>query len=678
MSETGSMLIFAVNIVGGDDEVTSVLTDGGLDLYKNSAGVAFEYGRADYQTFDDLGDLDSLATFTLGLLNPEDGNYYDRPELTQLFADSMGEDPTDLDFSMLADLASFTTDHVAEINQARKEVAENYYYVYSGNDETDTEGEAPAQEVAPEEPVASKEAPAPVETSPVQPPVEPAPVYEEPAQNFDNSASEPMQAVPEPVVQPVASPEPDELTVRANEMFAQAAHAELPVFDEATRREIMGTIIEVENRLGTARAEVTRAIRQRLETEKLRIETEFENGFQANADKHQVALKTIDNNKEISIEHLKSQREGEYTQVRDQYVSSQRQALEDAYDAQNLNNYNERLNADIQQIEQNAENLREAEDKKFAIFEQEERDKFVEAELSKVDVKDLIADYEKLVDEQVKLLIDQGTAFKGQVAEVTKELHENAQTAKAEADQARTQLINFKENYNSSLQAQVDQQVKDNTDVWEAKLQNERREKEAAQAKITDYQRQIDEMEAAMHSSKATTRQLQEQLELANQLRNQLENNQSAIVRSQENTLRAAQAGQAVQPAPVVPQKSHVGAIIAGMFATAIVTAGLGIGGTYLVMHNAQSNNVRTEKVEHAKVTASSASAAPQQTSSSSTAPSSASSSVTDKTVDYKPGDTWDYYSPQDKATYKVTMSSSTVGHYTDHNGRQHEITVQP
>lgn len=714
MNNKFTMLKLAVEIHDPDDDVRSILTDGGLELIETNNGVAFEYEKADYQTLDDLSEVVTTSVFTLGIGNFEDSNYYDRPELTQIVADANAVDVDELDFSMLPDLSAIVSDNMLAINKARKEIGEKYYYIAGTSQEatgapesdsnsedgqtTEDNSETPGIDLSkahdvydPESGTFRREVTVPMPETQAEPAndvpsFEPEP-DDEPNQGEQSNGSQSVKYIPEP----------DELLSKAAKMFTNADRSELPAFDEFTRKENMKEIVDAETRIEFARNDATQKIWDRLKGEKPKVEEAFEKSFQDSTDKHEATMKTIDDNEQVQIERLRDSRQKEYEGARADYVASQKQALEDAYDAKNLDNYHARLDADINKIKADTEALRHKEEKKFNDFKQEEKGKYVNAELSKVDIADVLEEFDQLVAQQVKLLMDSGEEFKGQVAKITAEMRSKMQQALDEAQNAKSQLANFKESYDTSLQAQVDSQVKDKTETFDAKIDAANHQLETAEKRADNYQAQVEKLQAEIRNIDASQSQLKNQLELANKaretaeakrselekrnetLQGQLENTQDAIVHAQENTLKTAKATQGLrqspvvvqQPAPVRPveeKKSHTGGIVAGVIVGMVAALGIGMGGTYAIMHSENSNannNVRTEQ----------SSAKSASNSSAASTPSVNNSSVTDKVASYKAGDTWTYRASDGK-DYTVTMDNATTGHYTSADGQQHQITI--
>ncbi len=707
MNNEFTMLKLAVEIHDPGDDVRSILTDGGLELIETNNGVAFEYEKADYQTLDDLAEVPTTSVFTLGIGNFEDSNYYDRPELTEIVADANAVNVDELDFSMLPDLSAVISDNMLAINKARDEIGKKYYFIAGtaqgaagasesdsndGTDQTTEDGpEAPGIDLSnahsvydPETHTLRSEVTVPM------PEAQAEPASGIPAYNPEDEAEQEPQ--PEQAQNATYIPEPDELLTKAARMFTNADRSELPAFDEFTRKENMTGIVSAETKIEFARNDATQKIWDRLKEEKPKAEQAFEKSFQGSTDKHEATMKTIDDNEQVQIERLKDSRQKEYEGARADYVASQKQALEDAYDAKNLENYHARLEADINKIKTDTEALRHKEEKKFSDFKQEEKDKYVSVELDKVNIDDVLQEFDQLVAQQVKLLMDSGEEFKGQVANVTAELHNKMQQALDEAQNAKNQLANFKESYDTSLQAQVDSQVKDKTGTFDAKIDAANHQLQKAEERANNYQAQIEKLQTEIRNIDANNEQLKNQLELAKQaretaeakqseltkrnemLQGQLANTQDAVVHAQENTLKTAKATQGLQPSPVVVQqpaetkKSHTGGIVAGTVVGMLVALGIGMGGTYAIMHdqnNNADNNTRTEQ---------------SSTKDSSSTPASSSSSansasVTDTVASYKPGDTWTYRASDGK-NYTVTMDNATTGHYTSDDGQQHQITI--
>lgn len=718
-----NVLAFSVNVVGPEDEVKQALNNGGVTTFPSSDGIAFAYDANDMDTYNELNDLAddnaTVAHFTLGILNVDDGSFYPSPELTQKLADANGAPVDDIDFSILPDMPDFVDGAKAEIEKAKHDVAEKYY-AYLLNDENDDSASAGSlvqsvnnNENAPvynastgkfvAQPADNAES---ADAEPVAEPVaEPAHADadddgfdlddDSDSSDFDlndESDGKPSDELPSspaptaPVQQgPVYQPMPDELLKVAAQMFTNVDRSELPVFDPHTQKQLQKQIIEAETTIDRDRNKAVQRIWERLQQAKPGIEKSFDAHFKDSNDRHGEVLKQIDANETVAIADAKKTKQESYERARDQYVADQRQALQDRYDAEHKENFNATLNADVEQIKTSNEALRHQENHKYEEFRAKELDKYLDDELRKTNIDDIVSDFNAEVNEQVDMLKDSAGQFADQVGVVAADLDKQLKSSQEETTQWKHNFKDLQSTYNEKLNLEVEKQVGERTTVlsdrvnmYNSELKSREQElntvKQAlegertrngelsnAAKELANKREEMAKLKQELENERAKNENIDKTLEhLQNQLKSQSYN--AFQQQPAAPIIQTPQPAQPVQQPAQAEKKGHAGTI-ASMVMGALAIAGLSVGGTMLATgHNSSDNG------------SSSSSVRTEQTSTSSA--SSSRPSVSDSVKTYKKGDTWTYHNDSDDQNYTVTMDSDSTGHYTDKNGQQHTVTL--
>lgn len=710
-----NVLAFSVNVVGPEDEVKQALNDGGVTTFPSSDGIAFAYNANDMDTYNELNDLAddgvTVAHFTLGILNVDDGSFYPSPELTQKLADANGAPVNDIDFSILPDMPDFVSNAEADIAKAKHDVAEKYYaYLLNDGNDDSASADSLVQSVNNNEndPVYNASTgkfvaqPADnTESTDAEPVAEPAHAdADDDGFDLDDDSDlsdfdledEPNDELPSspaptaPVQQgPVYQPIPDELLKVAAQMFTNVDRSELPVFDPHTQKQLQKQIIEAETTIDRDRNKAVQRIWERLQQAKPGIEKSFDAHFKDSNDRHGEVLKQIDANEAMAIADAKKTKQESYERARDQYVADQRQALQDRYDAEHKENFNATLNADVEQIKTSNEALRHQENHKYEEFRAKELDKYLDDELRKTNIDDIVSDFNAEVNEQVDMLKDSAGQFADQVGVVAADLDKQLKSSQEETAEWKQNFKNLQSTYNEKMNLEVEKQVGERTtvlsdrvnmynselksreqelDTVKQALEGERtRNSELSQAakELANKREEMAKLKQELETERAKNENIDKTLEhLQNQLKSQSYNAFSQ--QPAAPIIQAPQPAQPVQQPAQTEKKGHAGTI-ASMVMGALAIAVLSVGGTMLAVgHNSSDNG------------SSSSSVRTEQTSTSST--SSSQPSVSDSVKTYKKGDTWTYHNDSDDQNYTVTMDSDSTGHYTDKNGQQHTITL--
>lgn len=732
--DNSNALSLAINIINADDQVTDSLKDANLQTHQTSDGIAFAYDPDAYDTYDELAD-DTLPTIKLGFINEDDDEYYDQPDLTHSLADYMGVDDDDIDLSTLPDIADFTQEKQDDIDAARQALIDKYYSnddsVNIGSDNAGQEPQAlvsgtnansqidevnSAMRYDPSTATFSSSSDIDRSSTTGQNNAQPAPV---PASNNDapddwsaaanestgqENASQDNTDNSQPFAEKLPSingdssiqPKPSKWLDIAREMFADADHTEMVEFDPNTRKQLQPQILAVEKNIADGRGAGVARIYKRIKDQLPELSKAFEADFKESADKHNDAMDVIDANEKDDIERITKQASEKYDSDREAFIASKHDALGAQYDAENKDNYNKALTAKLNEVRANSEALRHQENSKFKTFKQKEKERYIENEIRKnLEIKDIISDFNKLINADMKTLTDESTHFADRVGVMTKQIVSKLEESKKESESWKNKYNALHDSYTQKVDASVADQTSRNLTVIREELNQKEKElhsraEENATLKgaLKNEQKKSRDLDSVVKQYKAQLELLKNHpaqaaagyyypqqgmmgpMQVPTQPQPQPQMTQAPQMPTQPQTqvpqqTQMTQATQATQ-ATNTPEsrseqkKNHRGGRIAATVVGALAIIGLSIGGTAMAFQH-HEGQVQTEQSSSVS------------SSTSSTQPSVASDNAVKK---YKAGDTWTYHNKDDNKNYTVTMDNATTGHYTDKNGQQHTITL--
>lgn len=699
----GSSLKLAINIINANDDVKDSLNDGNVKTIKTNNGLAFAYDPDLYDTYDDLAD-DTLPTLKLGIINLDDSEYYDQPKLTHALAEYMGaENDDDIDLSILPDFSDFVDENKESIDKAIESIDKKYYDSMNTID--------PSEDDESDEPQRQTDE------------VKDNTIYDPASATFSSDnvenvipAEEPkaVNAAAQPTTEETTIPDysngnngsldiengptakhskklPDSLSLSneenneavtpktpkwfdlAREMFGEADQAELSMYDPNTHKQLQSQIVKVEQNIAKGQGKGVRRIYSRIMSELPEMEKAFEADFKKNADKHADTLKTIEANEKDDIDRVTKAHTEKYNAGKERYVESKREPLEEEYDAANKDAFTKALSAAVNGIRANSEALRHQEEKKFNDFKAEEKDKYIENQIrTNVNIDDIIADFNKLVETDNDWLKNEASKFGDQVAVVTQTVVEKLRKAQADSKKYENAYNTLKETYNKKVDAEASTRTKQNVTVLHGELASKNRDLNSALAENETIKKALADEQKKNRDLNAVAEQYKAQVELYKN--HPVQNSQPIMNPQMPQPQFQAIPQQSQQSAPQqqidsnsipareaqkeISQKKHKGGTIVGIIVAMLAVAGLSVGGTAMALGHDQ-NQVRTE----------------QSVSSSSDSQPHVESD--NKTTQYKAGDTWTYYNKDDQKNYTVTMDNGSMGHYTDKNGQQHSITLK-
>lgn len=676
-------LSLAINILNSDDEVIEDLKEGGIDTYTTDDGIAFAYDPDAIETYDDLAE-NVEPTFKLGVINTNDGRYYEQPQLTQKLADYMSVEPDDIDLTILPDFTDFVDENQNAINGAIKQVQDSYYSInpsqQSSQSSVSVQSSEPAsnasnqkQEVHDNLQYDPSTATFSESSTPIGSTQIPNVRANEGLNNVGTASNSTQQNADfnrtnDSVASQLPSfdndadqfkPKANYLLDLASELFADKDETVALKFDPYTSKQLQGSILEVEKNIANGRGQGVKRIYQRILDNLPEWKSSFNAEFKANTDKHNDTLKTIDANEADALKAARNDHEVKYKDAKEQFIESQRPLLEQKYDADHREDADKALNAQLNAIRTDNEALRHQENRKFDEFKSDQEQAYIKNKVRQsITIDDIMSDYNKLINADMNLLKQKSSEFADQTGVITKKIADKLQEAQSDRDKYRNLYTNLKSNYDKNLNANVEAKTNQNLAIIQEQLKSKNNEvasrsneSETLRDALKSEQEKVHEQQNTIEDLQHKNKRLESTVENLRQDQEQLKNN---LINTHQ-TLQTVGPGKAKQ--------SHLGGKIAGIVVGTVAVIGLSISSTVLFMNHSQNNQpVKTEQTVPSNNASSSVK---DTTSSSSQAPS------------YKKGDTWSYHSNSDNNNYTVTMDNPYTGHYTDKNGQEHTVTLK-
>lgn len=689
MAGNNEVLVLAIEIIDPDESATQALADSQIEPIKTDSGVAFAYDEKDTELFDDLAE-DELLTIQLGLINVNDGNYYESPVLTHMLAQAMGDDvdDDDIDPSILPELGEVIDSNEETISKEKERVIQEYYYAAGTNSESSQTSEVSSESVydpstntfsEPSQIGNEYNADGSGDSRPDT--LSPSTSGDDGAKLNINSEStgstnekETPQVTSSTDIADEVSAAPDTLLRLAAERWLNSAHEELPAFDAMTHQQLQRQLVNAEASLDKNRNDSIFKIYNRYKDRLPELEKLFEVEFKGNKKAHEDALANINSNEEKDVKQLTATRNKDYDAGKEKWIQSQRQTLDEQYDAEHRESFNQALNVDINNIHAQAEAQRHEEERKYSKFKADQKEQYIETHLSQVDVSDVVDDFNELVNQENTKLIAEAKKIAVKVKELSDKYDELISKEKEKAKSLENQLKTLKETYNQQLSAETETASNEKTADLSSRIKQLSEQlqeahntidklseandvlngnKRESNSKIQDLNAQVQSLIKQLNQEKSMANDSQErinQLTQQNQQLQQLVNNQANIALQSHNS--ALNSDQQIQQ----PKKNSIVGTIISVILAIVAIAGLAIGGTamYMHMHSSQEQS--------------------KQQASTVTQPT-----VSDKinsNPTYKKGDSWTYRNSKDNRNYTVTMDNARTGHYTDKDGQQHTVTL--
>ncbi|MGX5378190.1 hypothetical protein ACWCL1_08105 [Ligilactobacillus sp. LYQ135] len=682
---------FAVTVHKPGDKVINALK--GINLKEDEDGsITFAYNKKDIEKYEEAEDLvDDPSTLetrlTLGVINLSDDTVYPSELMTKRLAELADQTEDDI---TLDNLSSIDPDEFKDLfNQEVKRIKETYYFV-TNNDEKDTNKSSSSESSSDKNPVDKEdENESASEITEVK--------KEQPSAVSINQSEKSMIPQDDRVEGMIDQIEEDPLLALAIERFKNECKVDLPKFDEFTHKQLQSEIINSEAEVNIAQNDAVYAIYKKLKDQQPIFERAFDEKYHENEVKHQETIDTLQQNETIEIKRVTEKMTNEYEVAKDDYVKGQKATLEAHYDKEHKADLDANLEHAKNQIHQKTMRQIDEENQRYESAREEAEDKFLDVQMHKVNIQDIIEHFDKENQRQISIIKEAASKFADQVAVVTKGAMDERDAWKEKCQQAeaskkamqdtmkesiatgiekgvdkRTQEFKAKENEMNKRDSENIQAMRDLTVKFSSKMESQEhkhsaelrrarqeaeKDKQKAVAQNDDeWRKKYDNLE---QSKEKDYQKYQKDIQQIQSKNTDLEK-RNAELEEQNADLRLLKGQTAVQSPVVQPaenisenkrsERKHSGSkwTIAGL---SIVCAVLGMN----VVYNAGQNS-QAKKVDSQEATVSSAVSSSQA---------------------YKKGDQRIYQDPKNDKSYVVTMDSPSSGHYVDDKGVKHTLTYQ-
>lgn len=513
-------LQFAVGIKQPTKEILDVLKD--VDLYDIDDGKAFVFKENDADIYDDLADHvadeDAVNTHVVfGILNVKDYNFFERSEIEDVVRESEELSKEDmLTLEIIPDLDPSDDELKKAIDESIKEINFQFYggveksenhspetstddKEESKNTESEVQVEETVEENKPENDSTTLE-----ENSPAQEPAQENEEEPESAEEQNNndviSENQAQEAYDEAEIDP--------LLKYSAKRFRNESKAELPMYDEVTTKQILPAFLNSETVMSNEQDNAIFRIYDKLQAARPQIEREFDEKFDAeNKENHERTIQTLKDNEEKELTDLVTKHENDYATDRQKYVDSQKNVLEAQFDKEHKADYDFNLEHEKEMIRQKYESEIEAENDRYEEFRAEEEEKYLEAQLGKVDIDEILEDFENENKRQISIIKNEAKKFSDQVAVATEKISADRDEWKQKAAEAENKAKTLDETYEKRVAVDVKNGVDEQTRDLKAELASTKEQLSDSAEKMQDLgkkhadeiSRQATQHEAEMH-----------------------------------------------------------------------------------------------------------------------------------------------------------------------------------
>lgn len=513
-------LRFAVGIKQPTKEILDVLND--VDLYDIDGGKAFVFKENDIDVYDELADhvADEDAVNTnvvFGIFNTKDYNFFERPEIEKVIRENEDLGTEDmLTLEIIPDLDPSDEELKKAIDESIKEINFQFYggveksESHSPEKSTDdkeektesAEDEIQTEEVKEKKPennstTLKEKSPEPAQGSTQENAEESVPVEERNNNMIDENQAQ--EAYDEANIDP--------LLKYSAKRFKDESKAELPMYDEVTTKQILPVFLNSETVMSDEQDNAIYRIYDKLQAARPQIEREFDEKFAESQEEHEKAVQTLKENEETELEELVIKRKTSYENDRQNYVDSQKSVLEAQFDKEHKADYDFNLEHEKEMVRQKYERKIEEENARYEEFRAEEEEKYLEAQLGKVDIDDILQDFEDENKRQISIIINEAKKFSDQVAVATEKISADRDEWKQKAAEAENKAKTLDETYEKRVAVDVKNEVAERTRDLKGELASAKEQLNDSAEKMQDLgkkhadelSRQATKHEAEMH-----------------------------------------------------------------------------------------------------------------------------------------------------------------------------------
>ena len=509
----------------------------------------------------------------------------------------------------------------------------------------------------------------------------------------------------------------NKLLKRATEIVDDAEGSQIiPEYDEFTKKQLLPDLVEYQNKLGTARNNTVIEVYNRLIDVKKRVETQDLREKLYDAQKrHEETLEKIDTREKQTDKDIETRLNNEYSERKSRYVSSMRPTLEAEFDAKNLENHHQNIQANKNKNKVLSQQARDDEDANYEKYIDKLKSKAVDEAIKDVNVDDILEKLDQEIDQELNKLEALVKKFDLEQSDNYKKLFDEKESIQKKSDEKDLKIAlleknmdHLRDSFDTDVESQVNMRVAqetrnlqiENSDLTDKiqrlqksvteKTQELEQEKLKFQAELKEEQ---EKSKAKLEEEQAKSKAVMDNLKAKQQ---EIENQQRQMLALQNGIF---QGGMLQQPQATVTQttdkkedtkqsktSSNWGKNVLFVTASVAILALTGIGGyTMLHSHNdatvTQSQSVSVSKDESSK-NSSSSSSAKISTSSSVSESSSSESKENGSTVlsidnpNVPVGKEFMHTLPNGD-TVSILRTSQNAGQYTDRDGHVQSVFIK-
>ncbi len=608
--------VLGVKLVDTSNNILDVTKN--LDVINSDDGILFKFDNDKIDDYEELGQ--AIGRFELGIIS--NGNFIPSEKLLKAFAESQDVDVEELNLTYIPEIGDFIEDNLEEIQKITNTDS------ISTDDELSTEIEKLAESTPIEENMLNYPQNA-TEEQPIETPINNQILdftNDIPETSQDDTNSGKNEIPPRGNIDPLLS--------LAADIFENNVEATLPVFDEYTTKQLQGSIVKSQMTVHNARDKAIFDIYRIIKEHKGSIDNEFYNNFSKYTEEHEQVIKTLKDNEKKKVSKERTDSDNSYKEQQDEYVRSQESTLRDAYDAQHKEEHLKSLEIRIDEIHKQTDKDIDTETTRYEEALGKEKVRYLERRFRQLDYADIISNFNTVVADENKYLLEKSSDFKDQVGILTAKLVKERDEFKREAETQKR----AREVLKDSMSTQIDSESKRQAEQLAIQAIKDR---DDAVNKANEYNAKNQQVITSLNESLTSEREKNGILTQRLQELSELNQKKIAEATPQEFTPRNETS----------KKKTGATGLIVSTILIIISIIGLFFGGYIFVNSNSSDNSQSAQK----SVTS--------------------IQSSTEK-HNYSSGDTWQYKA-SDGNTYKVTMDNSHVGTYVDKEGNTHKIELK-
>lgn len=540
-------LKFAIGIKNITDAMIHELKENDVETYDMDGGMAFVWDNSLEDVYDNVSDLgiepDAInSTLVGGIVNVNDGRFYERHKITDALKKDLDIKNDEFFSADLLSSVGLDSDELKSvIEDEKKEVDFQFYGAVNKDDHhveelTTSDGTSSIPESKNDaEPLEEKK------TVAEEQPLNEGNVSEdnnkENTSDLNDDASDNNELPNNQVSEAIDSTEVDPLLKFASKLFKERTQVEFPFYDEMVSKQLLPELVKGETETNHNQDKAVYQIYERLQKAYPKIELDFEKQFEESENKHDETLKKIDNDENEEIGQLEKEYQEKYEHDCQSFIDGQINVLKVQFDKDHKQEYDFNLNHAKEEIHAKYDRERQSENERYEAFREEEENKYLEAQLGKVDISEIIDDFDKENERQIEIIRKAATKFKDQVAVATKQIAAKRDEWKQKAEVAENKAQTLNDTFEKRIASDVKEQVQDKVKDLHEELKRAKEEAinttEKMQKMSAEHSNEMHELNTK-HTNEMDEQRTRYEAEL-HQARHDAEKDKNEALKKQEN-----------------------------------------------------------------------------------------------------------------------------------------------